>query len=181
MNWRWKGRAWVFGDDVPNDNGLMPISFVRAQTYDPGVLAKSAFADLDPSLAARVSPGDIIVGGRNFARGNPHVQGFLGLKGLGVAVLAESMQRGPLRACVNAGVPVLAPCPELRGFAENGDTLVVDFESGTVANETRGTRLEMSPLPPLMREIIAAGGGLAYSKARMDRRAEPAKKDGATG
>jgi 3-isopropylmalate/(R)-2-methylmalate dehydratase small subunit len=167
MNWRWKGRAWVFGDDVPNDNGLMPIAFVRSQTYDPAVLAKNAFADLEPGLAARIAPGDIIVGGRNFARGNPHVQGFLGLKGLGVAVLAESMQRGPLRACVNAGVPVLAPCAELRGFATQGDVLVVDFEHGEVVNETRGTRLSMPPLPSLMREIVAAGGGLAYSKGRL--------------
>lgn len=166
MSWLWRGRAWVFGDDVPNDNGFMPISFVRAQQYDPTVLAKSAFADLDPTLAGRIRAGDILVGGRNFGRGNPHVQGFLGLKGLGVAVLAESMSRGPLRACVNAGVPVLTE-PLLRGFAAQGDILAVDFETGHVANETRGTTLEIAPLPPLMREIVAAGGGLAYSKQRL--------------
>lgn len=167
MSWNWRGRAWVFGDDVPNDNGFMPIAFVRKQEYDPGVLAKSAFADLDPTLAAKIAPGDILVGGRNFGRGNPHVQGFLGLKGLGVAVLAESMSRGPLRACVNAGVPVLAPAPGLRGFASNGDILAVDFEHGTVVNETRGSRLELPPLPPLMREIVEAGGGIAFMKRRL--------------
>ena len=166
MNWNWRGRAWVFGDDVPNDNGFMPIAFVRSQTYDPAVLAKNAFADIDPALAARIAPGDILVGGRNFGRGNPHVQGFLGLKGLGVAVLAESMSRGPLRACVNAGVPVLTAA-ELRGFVAQGDTLAVDFEKGFVANETRGTTMRLPALPPLMRDIVAAGGGLAFSKARM--------------
>ncbi len=167
MSWNWRGRAWIFGDDIPNDNGFMPISFVRAQVYDPAVLARSAFADLDATLAGKIAPGDILVGGKNFGRGNPHVQGFLGLKGLGVGVLAESMQRGPLRACVNAGVPVLAPSPGLRGFAANGDLLVVDFEKGLVANETRGTRLEMPPLPPLMRDIIAVGGGIAFMKQRL--------------
>jgi 3-isopropylmalate/(R)-2-methylmalate dehydratase small subunit len=166
MNWNWRGKAWLFGDDVPNDNGFMPISFVRAQVYDPAVLAKSAFADLDPTLAARIAPGDIVVGGRNFGRGNPHVQGFLGLKGLAVGVLAESMSRGPLRACVNAGVPVLV-APTLRGFAQAGDILVVDFGGGTVANETRGTQLELPPLHPLMRDIVAAGGGLAFSRSRL--------------
>lgn len=166
MNWNWRGRAWVFGDDVPNDNGFMPISFVRAQQYDPAILAKSAFADLDPSLAAQIAPGDILVGGLNFGRGNPHVQGFLGLKGLGVAVLAESMSRGPLRACVNAGVPVLAPAPGLRGFVANGDMLAVDFENGEVTNETHGTKLTLPSLPPLMRDIVAAGGGLAFAKQR---------------
>jgi 3-isopropylmalate/(R)-2-methylmalate dehydratase small subunit len=167
MNWCWRGRAWVFPDDVPNDNGFMPISFVRSQQYDPSILAKSAFADLDPTLAARIAPGDILVGGRNFGRGNPHVQGFLGLKGLGVAVLAESMARGPLRACVNAGVPVLAPAPGLRGFAASGDMLAVDFERGRVVNETQGTRLDLPALPPLMRDIVAAGGGLAFARQRL--------------
>ncbi len=167
MNWRWRGRAWVFGDDVPNDNGFMPISFVRSQTYDPAVLAKHAFADLDATLAAKIAPGDILVAGRNFGRGNPHVQGFLGLKGLGVGVLAQSMSRGPLRACVNAGVPVIAPATGLRGFASSGDLLAVDFLSGSVANETRGTTLVLEPLPPLMREIIEAGGGIGYMKRRL--------------
>lgn len=167
MNWHWRGHAWVFGDDVPNDNGFMPISFVRSQQYDPAILARSAFADLDPTLAARIQPGDILVGGKNFGRGNPHVQGFLGLKGLGVGVLAETMSRGPLRACVNAGVPVLAPASGLAGFASTGDMLAVDFESGSVMNETRGSCLALPALPPLMREIIAAGGGLAFSKQRL--------------
>jgi 3-isopropylmalate/(R)-2-methylmalate dehydratase small subunit len=167
MNWNWRGRAWVFGDDVPNDNGFMPIAFVRAQQYDPAELAKHCFADLDPTLAARIAPGDILVGGRNFGRGNPHVQGFLGLKGLGVAVLAETMSRGPLRACVNAGVPVLAPAPQLRGFAAQGDMLAVDFERGIVSNQTQGTRIALEPLPPLMRQIIALGGGIGFMQQRL--------------
>jgi 3-isopropylmalate/(R)-2-methylmalate dehydratase small subunit len=160
----------VFGDDVPNDNGFMPIAFVRKQEYDPKVLAKSAFADLDPTLASRIAPGDILVGGKNFGRGNPHVQGFLGLKGLGVSVLAESMSRGPLRACVNAGVPVLAS-PALHGFVQDGDTLAVDFEKGLVSNETRGTTLRLEPLPPLMRDIIEAGGGIGFMKQRLSQAA----------
>ncbi|MEO5695065.1 MAG: hypothetical protein ABIQ72_18160 [Usitatibacter sp.] len=166
MQWNWRGKAWVFGDDVPNDNGFMPISFVRSQVYDAAVLARSAFADLDPTLAPKIAPGDILVGGKNFGRGNPHVQGFLGLKGLGVGVLAESMSRGPLRACVNAGVPVLV-APTLREFAQNGDLLAVNFETGLVANETRGTSLQLPPLHDLMRAIIGAGGGLEFSKRRL--------------
>jgi 3-isopropylmalate/(R)-2-methylmalate dehydratase small subunit len=139
---------------------------VRAQQYDPAVLAKHAFTDLDSTLAAKIQPGDIVVGGKNFGRGNPHVQGLLALKGLGVAVLAESMSRGPLRACVNAGVPVLTST-QLHGFAHDGDTLAVDFEKGIVVNETHGTRLALDPLPPLMREIISVGGGIAFMKQRL--------------
>jgi 3-isopropylmalate/(R)-2-methylmalate dehydratase small subunit len=174
MNWLWHGRAWVFGDNFANDNGLMPISFVRAQEYDPAKLAPHCFADLDPSLAAQIRPGDIIVGGKDFARGNPHVQGFLGLKGLGVAVLAESISRGPLRACVNTGVPILTPAPGVAAFVSTGEKLSVDFENGQVLNETRGTRLSLPPLPPLMREIIALGGGIGFMHQRLRQIADAA-------
>ena len=167
MNWQWRGKAWVFGHDVPNDNGLMPIRFVRSQEYDPAVLAKHCFEDLDPAIAAQVAPGDLVVGGRWFGRGNPHVQGFLGLQGLGVAVIAESMQRGAYRACVNSGLPVLAPVAGVSAFVSTGDTLSVDFETGLLVNEAQGTRLQAEALPMLMREIIGAGGGMGYMHRRL--------------
>jgi 3-isopropylmalate/(R)-2-methylmalate dehydratase small subunit len=167
MNWTWKGRAWVFGDDIPNDNGLVSIDFVRRQEYAPAVLAKHAFADIDPELAQKIAPGDLILAGKNFGRGNPHVQGFLALKGLQVAVVAESMQRGPLRACVNAGVPLLTPAPGLKDFAESGNMVCVNFETGSVTNVDSGQTLHLSPLPPLMREIVAVGGGLMFMKQRL--------------
>jgi 3-isopropylmalate dehydratase small subunit len=166
-NWLWKGRVWAFGDALPNDNGLMPISFTRAQVYDEQVLAKHCFEDIDPSLAARIQPGDLIVAGKNFGCGNPHTQGFLGLKGLGVAVLAESMSRGPLRACVNAGVPVLAPAPGICAFAQTGDIVTVDFEHGSIENLTQNSKMEIPALPVIMRDIVAAGGGIGFMLERL--------------
>jgi 3-isopropylmalate/(R)-2-methylmalate dehydratase small subunit len=166
MNWLWEGRAWVFGDDVPNDEGLMPLEVTRKQVYDPAQLAPHCFEQVDGRFAREVKPGDFVVAGRNFGYGNPHIQGFLGLKGCGVGLLVESISRGPLRACVNAGVPVLR-VPALRGFAATGDTLEVDFEKGRLTNRTRNRVLEAPPLPPVMREIIADGGGIANMKKRL--------------
>jgi 3-isopropylmalate/(R)-2-methylmalate dehydratase small subunit len=166
MNWLWKGRAWVFGDDIPNDEGLMPLALTRKQEYDPAVLAKHCFEQLNTEFAPNAKPNDFVVAGKNFAYGNPHIQGFFGLKGLGVGILCESMPRGPLRACVNAGVPILV-IPELAGFAKDGDTLVVDFGAGLLKNETQGTELKSEPLPEVMREIIGAGGGIGYMKKRL--------------
>jgi 3-isopropylmalate/(R)-2-methylmalate dehydratase small subunit len=167
MNWLWRGRAWVFGDQIPNDNGLMPIRFVRAQEYDPDVLARHCFDDLEPGIAAQIKPGDIVVGGRNFGFGNPHIQGFLGLKGLGVAVLAESMSRGPLRACVNAGVPTLAPVAGISGIVSRGDDLEVDFAGGRITNLTSGAKLNTAPLSAVMQQIVAAGGGIGFMHQRL--------------
>jgi 3-isopropylmalate/(R)-2-methylmalate dehydratase small subunit len=166
MNWTWTGRAWCFGDDVPNDEGIMPLRMVRQQEYDPAVLAKACFEQVNADFAPQAKPYDIVVGGRNFGYGNPHIQGFLGLKGLGVGVLCESMSRGPLRACINAGVPVIA----VRGITDavrDGDRLRVDWLTGTIENLTRGATLHAEPLPDVMREIVECGGGIGYMKKRL--------------
>ena len=169
MNWRWKGTAWVFGDDVPNDEGLMPLAMTRRQEYDPAVLAAHCFEQLDPAFARQVKPHDLVVAGKRFGHGNPHIQGFLGLKGAGVGLLVESMGRGPLRACVNAGVPVLQ-APGLRGLCRAGDELEVDFEVGVIRNLRTDTTLQAEPMHAVMREIVAAGGGLAHMMQRLGER-----------
>jgi 3-isopropylmalate/(R)-2-methylmalate dehydratase small subunit len=175
MNWTWKGKAWVFGDDVPNDEGIMPLRLVRQQEYDPAELAKHCFEQVDPGFAGRAKPRDLVIGGNNFGYGNPHIQGFLGLKGLGVGVLCESMSRGPMRACVNAGVPVLA----MRGIsklARDGDSLAVDWLTGLVTNETTGATQQGEPLAQVMREIVECGGGIGYMKQRLAVMAETEEK-----
>jgi 3-isopropylmalate/(R)-2-methylmalate dehydratase small subunit len=166
MNWTWVGRAWVFGDDVPNDEGIMPLRLVRQQEYEPAELAKYCFEQVNAQFAWLAKAQDIVVGGKNFGYGNPHIQGFLGLKGVGVGVLAESMSRGPMRACINAGVPVLA-IPGVTKLARDGDTLVVDWLTGLVVNETTGARLQATPLAQVMREIVESGGGIGYMKKRL--------------
>jgi len=166
MNWRWKGRAWTFGDDVPNDEGLMPLRLTRQQEYNPLMLKNHCFEQVNAEFAPNAKPHDFVVAGKNFAYGNPHIQGFLGLKGLGVGIIAESMPRGPLRACVNAGVPVLL-VPGIAGFAKDGDALSVDFESGVLRNETSGAQIDAGPMPEVMREIIGAGGGIEHMKQKL--------------
>jgi 3-isopropylmalate/(R)-2-methylmalate dehydratase small subunit len=166
MNWTWKGRAWLFGDDVPNDEGIMPLRLVRQQEYDTAELRKYCFEQVNGEFASNARAQDLVVAGRNFGYGNPHIQGFLGLKGAGAGVLAESMSRGPLRACVNAGVPVLT-IPGVAKFARDGDTLVVEWLSGRIANVTTGAELRGEPLPDVMREIVECGGGIGYMKKRL--------------
>jgi len=172
MNWNWQGKAWVFGDDVPNDDGIMPLSMTRQQEYDPAVLATHCFEQVDPTFTSGARPGDLVVAGRNFGHGNPHIQGFLGLKGKGVALVVESIARGPLRACVNAGVPVLQ-VDGLSGFCQTGDQLEVNFETGRLCNQSTGAVKQTDPMPAVMREIVAAGGGIEHMVQRLrDRRGE---------
>jgi 3-isopropylmalate/(R)-2-methylmalate dehydratase small subunit len=166
MDFRYEGRAWVVGDDVPNDEGIMPLRMVRQQVYDPAELAKAAFEQVDAKFAPEAKARDVVVAGRNFGYGNPHIQGFLALKGIGVGIVAESMSRGPMRACVNAGVPVMV-IPGVSALARPGDRIRADFASGLVENLTTGLWIRGEPMAPVMLEIVAAGGGIEHMKQRL--------------
>jgi 3-isopropylmalate/(R)-2-methylmalate dehydratase small subunit len=156
----------VFGDDVPNDEGIMPLRLVRQQEYDPAELAKYCFEQVNAQFASQAKARDFVVAGKNFGYGNPHIQGFFGLHGIGVGVLAESMSRGPMRACINAGVPVLA-IPGISKIVREGDVLAVDWLTGLATNTTTGATLQGEPLAEVMRDIVECGGGIGYMKKRL--------------
>ena len=156
------GKAILLGDNVPNDGGLAPARFVPEQVYDTEILAKHCMIEIDPSWAKRVRPGDVIVAGKRFASGTPHVQGFLALKGLGVACVVESIPRGAFRAAINAGVPILPRCPGICLHFAEGDEVIVDFCSGTIKNITSSKVLQYQPMPETVLEIVKAGGNIGY-------------------
>lgn len=162
-----RGQCWVFGDNVGVDGDLMPLKFAIARETRLDVLREHAMTGLDPELPKRIKPGDIIVGGRRFAQGNPHIQGLLGLKALGVGLVVESIQRGSLRNAVNAGVPILPSCPGVRPEATTGDLVEVDFGTGVFRNLSRGTERKYDPLPPQLLEIVRIGGWEASFRRRL--------------
>lgn len=164
-----EGRAFLLGDDIANDGHLMSLEYALARETDPDVLRKQIFKGLDETLADQLQPGDLIVSGRRFAQGNPHIQGFLGLRGAGVGLLTETIPSASLRLSINAGVPVLPRCPGLRAATGHGDRLRVDFETGEVRNLTRGTNAGFAPLPEHPRTIIKFGGWRPMFEARLNR------------
>ncbi len=166
--WLFRGRCWKFGDDVPNDGGLMDKVYMsQMMEYDPAVLAQHVLENLRPEFPREVRAGDIIVAGKRFAHGNPHIQGSLGLKGAGVALVAESVQRTAYRVLVSAGVAFIPRAAGVAGMAADGDPLVVDVASGRFTNERTGHTATFEPLPAFLLDIIAAGGSLAHLKQRL--------------
>lgn len=156
------GKCWVFGDDIPIDGGIMDLKYLVEQIHDPKELAKHVLERLNPEFPKSAQPNDFVAAGRRFGFGNPHIQGFLGLKGLGVGVLAESMPRGAVRCAVNAGLYFLPHCPGISQMARAGDELEVSFSAGKIHNRTTGAHLQVEPLPEIILEIIRAGGGKGY-------------------
>ena len=106
MNWIYHGRCWKFGDNVGIDGDMMPLRFAIERETDPMVLRDHLMSGIDPEFAKKVAPGDIIVGGKRFAQGNPHIQGFLGIRGHSLGLVAVSIPRGKLPQRNQCGIAV---------------------------------------------------------------------------
>ena len=169
MNMLYRGHCWKFGDNVLNDGHIMSVEQVMAKQTDPAVLAKYSMGGLMPEFAGQAKAQDIVVAGRNFGLGQLHMQGPLGLKGLGVAVVCESMTRSFFRLMITAGVPMLPFMEGITATVDHGDELEVDFGNGSVTNLTKSRTATGQPLSPFLMQIIQAGGELAWLQERHGR------------
>jgi 3-isopropylmalate/(R)-2-methylmalate dehydratase small subunit len=154
------GRARVFGDDINTD--YIVTSRRKREGIGPQFLRHYIFEELDPAFAASVQPGDLIVAGKNFGCGSAMEVAVTALVGAGIrAVLARSFSRTYYRNAVNNGLlPVVC---DTRGIRE-GDCLIV--EPAAVRNQTTGEIVAAEPLPPVMLDIIEAGGLVGYMVRR---------------
>ena len=152
------GTCWKFGDNISVDADLMKKEFSTQRETRREVLRDYVMCGIDPDFPKKVSPHDIIVAGKRFAQGNPHIQGLIGIAGLELGLVVESIQRGSYRNAINAGVPMLPSCPGVTGLCETGDKLRVDFATGRFENLTRATTADFAPLPPELLETIRLGG-----------------------
>jgi 3-isopropylmalate/(R)-2-methylmalate dehydratase small subunit len=163
-----RGRAWVYPDNVAIDGDLMALEWALKRETRPDVLKEHVFAGLDPDFPKRARPGDIVVGGKRFAQGNPHIQGMIGLRGCGVGLIAESIPIGSFRNALAAGLPVLPRCPGVRAMFENGEAIEVDFAAARVRNLTRNTEAEFPPLGEHLLAMLRAGGWGPMFRRRLD-------------
>ncbi len=163
------GKAWVYGDDV-NTDALAPGAYMKAPIE---VLAAHCLEAIDPSFAAGVAPGDVVVGGRNFGLGSSREQAAQALRHLGVvAVVAESFAGLFYRNALNLGLAVLV-CPEARriGF---GEKLRVDPAAGRIENLTTGAGLVCEPIPDFLMEMLRDGGLVPHLEKKLKAQREEA-------
>ena len=152
------GRAFKFSDGISTDH-IIPGRLAPLRSNLPE-LAKHVMEDADPTFAARVKPGDLIVAGSNFGLGSSREHAPLVIKMAGVsAVLAKSVARIFFRNAINLGLPVLI-CD--TDSINDGDELEVDLKSGTIRDITNGNRLTFSKIPEVMLRILDEGGLLPY-------------------
>ena len=151
MNREITGRAWVFGDSIDTD-AMYPGFAMKLPIPEA---AKHVFYDLRPGWTDQVRPGDIVVAGRNFGIGSSRPVAAL-MRELGVAALvAEEFNSLFLRNAINNGLPALT-VPGVREVVSEGDVITVQLAEGWLAAGER--RIEVTPLPAMVLDILDAGG-----------------------
>jgi 3-isopropylmalate/(R)-2-methylmalate dehydratase small subunit len=157
-----EGRAVVIpGDDVDTDV-MYPGRYLNID--DPEQMKPYLFESYDPSLRDQLGEDAIVVTGRNFGIGSSREHVVLALQAWGVrVVVGPSFARIFRRNCVNLGL-VVVESPEAAAAARPGSRLRIDTDTGEI--EVDGSRFTAAPVAPLVGELQAAGGLVAWTARR---------------
>lgn len=157
------GRAWAYGDNV-NTDVIFPGKYTYTVT-ERAEIARHALEDLDPTFAAQVQPGDVVVGGTNFGCGSSREQAATCLVYNGVgAVIAASFSRIFYRNALNNGLLAIV-CPEAAAVLQTGDRVEIDTARHVIRSAAGEFRFP--PLSASVMGIVAAGGLVAYVKQKL--------------
>lgn len=158
-----RGKVWTFGDDIDTD-AIIPARYLT--TTDMTELAAHCMEDADPSFPQKVSPGDLIVAGKNFGCGSSREHAPLAIKGAGIScVIAESFARIFYRNAINIGLPILES-GEAAAALQEGEVVEVDLKNGVI-QDSSGRSYTAVPFPPFMQEIMAHGGLINYVREKV--------------
>lgn len=149
----YKGRVWVFGDDIWSSY----ILTAEGMTMPLEEAQKVCMKGIRDGWYKEVKPGDIIVAGRSFGMGSGRdATGLLKYMGI-AAVVAESIMPIFTRNCVNAGWAFLE-CPGVHALFKDGDQIEFNLHTGVVRNLTTGKQITGKPLPEEINKLILEGG-----------------------
>jgi 3-isopropylmalate/(R)-2-methylmalate dehydratase small subunit len=162
MQIRLDGRARKLGDNINTD--YIIASTRKRDTIDEQVLKRYLLETVDPTFAASVQPGDLLVAGRNFGCGSAMEVAATVILAAGIkAVLAESFARTFYRNAINNGlVPVECPTAEVA----EGDRISLSLARGEIVVSCDSGTIAARPLPAFMLEVLEAGGLVPYLLAR---------------
>jgi 3-isopropylmalate/(R)-2-methylmalate dehydratase small subunit len=153
------GIVFKYGDNVDTDV-IIPARYLNSS--DPKELATHCMEDIDADFIHRVKEGDIIVANKNFGCGSSREHAPIAIKAAGVScVIAETFARIFYRNAINIGLPIVE-CPEAAREIEAGDKVQVDFATGVITDQTKGTTYQGQAFPPFMQKIIDCEGLINY-------------------
>lgn len=156
-----RGKVWRYGHHVDTDV-IIPARYLNIADHKE--LAEHAMEDIDVTFAKEVEEGDYIVAGKNFGCGSSREHAPIVLKVKGVpCVIADSFARIFYRNAINIGLPVLEIGEDVEKI-EAGDSLDIDFATGTINIVNKDITITTKPLPGFIQSIAQAGGLISYVK-----------------
>lgn len=148
------GKTIVLGSFVDTD-AIIPARFLGISSEDE--LGKYFMADLEPELAASITPGSILLAGRNFGCGSSREHAPLAIRGAGIScIIAESFSRIFYRNAINIGLPVME-CKNVKELS-SASSVSVDCLMGTVTDNDTGRIYRCHPLPEFILKLQSDGG-----------------------
>ncbi len=163
------GKAWVLPDDIDTDQ-IVPGKHLAKITEEE--LGPVVLEGYDEAFADEVSPGDVLVAGRNFGCGSSREHAPIAIKGAGIpVVIAESFARIFYRNAFNVGLPAIE-VPDITEHVSQGDTLSVNLEEGTVENTDTGDAFSAEPLSEKALELLEAGGLVDLTRSKLEERGQ---------
>jgi len=149
-----KGKVHKFGDDINTDDIISAKYLVSTDAKELGLHCMEA---IKPDFAKNVSPGDIIIAGKNFGCGSSREHAPLAIKGTGIsAVIAKSFAAIFFRNAINIGLPFLEL--EDTDQIKEGDLIEIDLASGIIKNLTRNETYKTQAFPEFLQELVREGG-----------------------
>ena len=153
-----KGKVWVFGDNLDVDKEIIPFRERELGLMRDGNYGKWVMTPVDPDFPKKVKKGDIIVAGTNMGCGHGHFEGIIGLNQVGIScVIAESVDRNFFKNSIDLGLPIIE-CEGIKQKVKEGDVVEVNLQEGKIKNLTTGEILSFTPLPGFLLEILESGG-----------------------
>ena len=163
MTLKFKGKVWVFGDNLDVDKEIIPFREREQGSMKDGNFGKWCMTPVDPDFPKKVKKGDIMVVGTNMGCGHGHQHANVAIMQCGIScVIAESFDRNFFKNSINLGLPII----EFEGIKNNvkeGDVLEVDLHKGEIRNMSTKKALQFTPLPDFLLEILESGGLEPYA------------------
>jgi len=154
-----EGKIWL----VPKDNIDTDMIFHNRYLAitDINEMGQYTFDNLKgfESFAKEVTPGDIVVAGKNFGCGSSRQQAVDCFYSLGIkAIIAESFGAIYERNAINAAFPVIV-CKSLQEINfKDGDKIRINLKTGEITNLRNGIVHSADPFSDVQYQIYQKGG-----------------------
>ena len=154
-----EGKIWL----VPKDNIDTDMIFHNRYLAitDINEMGQYTFDNLKgfESFAKEVTPGDIVVAGKNFGCGSSRQQAVDCFYSLGIkAIIAESFGAIYERNAINAAFPVIV-CKSLQEINfKDGDKIRINLKTGEITNLRNGIVHSTDPFSDVQYQIYQKGG-----------------------